>query len=119
MNFRLVPSPLLFPGKTLVHRTSGDTEPVVDTSVDLFGEYRVYLSRSEVNQAAILYGYVAPDVHAEIVAGLEAENARLSQQAEELRAMASVPLAEVIDFATEKARIELERAQAAETAPVA
>lgn len=114
MDFRLVPSPANYPSKTICHRTAGDTEPVVDTNVDLYGKHRIYLSRSEVNQAARLYGYVSPERHGEIVEGYEDELAKLRLKVQALEENVSVPLAEVIDYFEAKARLRPEETPSGE-----
>lgn len=118
---KLVPSAVRQPHIMVGFRTMADNQagnPVVDTEQDSDG-FHLYVSYGAARECARLLGYVAPDDYARTVGALEEQLQSAYSEIESLKANLSVPLAEVFDFATEKARIELARAEAEKKQPVA
>lgn len=115
MSFKLAAQPAFYPGKTLVYPyKAGD--PVVDTGVDLYGEHRVYLGRTEAFEAAremaphftdgqranLLKKLGVDDPDA--ARGLAEQLQEAHRQIENLKANLVVPLADVIDLMEERAK---------------
>lgn len=60
----LVESPVFFPNRCIDGSQGAPGQPVVDTSIEVDGVGRIYLSKRQVREAAQLYGMVEPDRYA-------------------------------------------------------